>query len=253
MKRNVSLLIIALSLMCGSAIAQSKWSVGFQGGRSQLVGHDGNSFKQLVEYDAVGIGGVNFQLFGKFRVKENLAFYAGIGINNLVTGYRFDGPRRASGSNEGSEIQLFLGTEYNLKFGESGFGLLGRFSVAMTGNNGAHRGSSSFESEEGLPWVGSVEVDQLSGDIDDGRVYLKNGEFSNSSAQFMLHLRPEIGFYKDIKKHRITVTAMFAQAPARDFRINQYLDLTYRGERRTAYHRFGGHYSAILVGYEFRF
>jgi hypothetical protein len=253
MKRNVSLLIIALSLMCGSAIAQSKWSVGFQGGRSQLVGHEGNSFKQLVEYDAVCMGGVNFQLYGKFRVKENLAFYAGGGINNLVTGYRLDAIKRSRGSNKGSEIQLFLGTEYNLKFGESGFGLLGRFSVAMTGNNGAHIGLSSFEIEEGILWAGSIDVDQLSGDIDDGVIYLKKVEFSNSSAQFMLHLRPEIGFYKDIKKHRIMVTAMFAQAPARDFRINQYLDLTYRGERRTAYHRFGGHYSAILVGYEFRF
>jgi len=253
MKRNESIFIIVMTLFCSPAIAQSKWSVGFQGGRSQLVGHDSNTFRQLEEYDAVGMGGVNFQIYGKFRIKENLALYAGGGINNLVTGHRFDGFKRANGSNKGSEVQYFVGTEYNLKFGESGFGLLGRFSFAIMGNNGSHRGVSSFESAEGIRWLGRVEVDPVSGDIDDGVVYLKKGEFSNSSARFLMHLRPEIGFYKDIKKHRITVSAMFAQAPKRDFRINQYLDLTYRGERRTASHRFGGHYSAILVGYEFRF
>jgi hypothetical protein len=253
MKSNSILLIIALTLFCSSAIAQSKWSVGFQGGRSQLIPFNGDTFKQLEEYEAAGMGGVNFQLYGKFWIKENFALYAGGGINNLVTGYRFNGLRRASGTNKGSEVQYFMGTEYNIKFGESGFGILGRFSFAIMGNNGSKRGKSSFESEEGIPWIGQVEVDPLSGGVDDGMVYLKKGEFSNSSSRFLMHLRPEIGFYKDFKKHRIMISAMYAQALERDFKVDQYLDLTYRGERRTAFHRFGGHYGAIFVGYEFRF
>lgn len=254
MRKIFILIILGFGYINNWAIAQSKWSLGFQAGRTQLVGYTGTSYEQNFDFEAQGMGGVNIQVYGKFNITEKVSILAGGGINNLVSGTRFYGERRNNLGTKGVTPQFFAGFDYNIPFGKSGFGLMPRLTFALTGSNATNKGGNVYVFGPGEFSLGGLEIfNAKTGGYEDRNIYLRELEISASDYKFIHHIRPEISFYKISGHHRISLAAVWAFAPDRDFYIEEYNYLEFKGNRHTAFHRFGGHYTALLLGYEFRF
>ncbi|MBA4302345.1 MAG: hypothetical protein C0433_19910, partial [Cyclobacterium sp.] len=70
MKERLSTLLVLLIffLLNIDAYSQdSRWSVGIQAGRTQLLGFTRISYEQIPEFEAQGMGGVNIQVFGRYN------------------------------------------------------------------------------------------------------------------------------------------------------------------------------------------
>lgn len=233
---------------------ESKWSVGFQAGRTQLIGFTGMSYEQIPGFEAQGMGGVNMQIYGRYNVYNRVSVFASGGINNLVSGMRFEGNRGRNFGTRGVTPQYFVGMDYDLPFGRSGFGVISRLAYGITGSNARQLDGVRYQMyEDGAPVIGSSITDQLTGNVEDRSIYMKIVEISASDYRFIYHFRPELSLYKKIDRHQFSLSAVFAIAPERNFYTERHLDLSFKGNRHTAYHHFGGHYTALLFGYEFRF
>jgi len=254
MNRKTGFFILVFTLLSQFSPAQSKWSLGLQAGRTQLVGHTSISFEQIPEFEAQGLGGVNMLLYGKFHIHEKVSIFAGGGINNLVSGMKFQGARGNNITTRGVKTQYFIGLDYDLPFGNSGFGLMPRMTFGMTGSNAVHRNGFVYLAEEGeFPILGWFIQDELTGAIEDRLIYVRELKIFASDYKFIHHIRPEISVYKKFGPHRISVSAIWALATDRDYYREEYRHLEFKGNRHTANHHFGGHYTALLFGYEFRF
>lgn len=114
MNEKLSTPVILLILLLLSTHAQSqdsKWSLGFQAGRTQLVGYSGIAFQQIEDFEAQGMGGVNIQLYGRYNFYKKVSVFASGGINNLVSGMRFQGERGRNFQTSGVTPQFFVGID----------------------------------------------------------------------------------------------------------------------------------------------
>lgn len=257
MNEKLSTPVILLILLLLSTHAQSqdsKWSLGFQAGRTQLVGYSGIAFQQIEDFEAQGMGGVNIQLYGRYNFYKKVSVFASGGINNLVSGMRFQGERGRNFQTSGVTPQFFVGIDYDIPFGNSGFGIISKLAFGLTGSNARDKNLTRYTLEdEGFPVIGTIAVHPLTGEQEDLLVYIKDVQLSASEYKFIYHFRPELSLYKKYDRHQFSISAIFAFAPGRDFYTENFYLLEYKGNSHTAYHHFGGHYTALLFGYEFRF
>lgn len=255
MNRFVVFLISIFFCWNNLLIAQeSKWSLGIQGGRTQLLGNTGVSFEQIPEFEAQGMGGVNLQLYGRIHIHKRVSLFASGGINNLVSGMRFQGKRGNNFGTRGVTPQYFVGLDYDLPFGSSGFGLISRLAYGITGSNARDKHLREFIIEDGdFPLIGWQIQDNLTGQVEDRRIFLRQVQLFASDYKFIYHFRPELSIYRRFGPHQISVSSVFALAPDRNYYREEYIHLDLKGNRHTAFHQFGGHYTALLLGYEFRF
>jgi hypothetical protein len=255
MERKLSITIIFVLFLSVISIAQdSKWSLGFQAGRTQLIGFTRGSFQQIPDFEAQGMGGVNIQLYARYNVYKRVSVYASGGINNLVSGMRFQGKRGRNFGTKGVTPQYFVGIDYDIPFGESGFGVISRIAYGITGSNAREMNLDRYTSEnEGFPVIGSIAVDQLTGEREDLMIYIKDVQILASDYKFIYHIRPELSIYKKYGPHQFSISAVYALAPDRNFYTENFFHLEYKENRHTGSHHFGGHYTALLFGYEFRF
>lgn len=256
MKRKLNLTIIFALFLSVISIAQdSKWSAGFQAGRTQLIGFTRVSYEQIPDFEAQGMGGVNIQFYGRYNIYKRVSVYASGGINNLVSGMRFQGKRGRNFGTRGVTPQYFVGIDYDIPFGDSGFGIISKIAYGITGSNARDKNMARYEMyDDGPPLIGYQWIeDELTGNFEDRSIYMREVRISASDYKFMYHIRPELSIYKKYERHQFSLSAVFALALGRDFYTENYLDLQFKGNRHTASHHFGGHYTALLFGYEFRF
>jgi hypothetical protein len=257
MKERLSTLLVLLILFLLNIDAysqDSRWSVGIQAGRTQLSGFTRIIYEPIPEFEAQGMGGVNIQVFGRYNLYKKVSIFASGGINNLVSGMRFQGERGSNFGTSGVTPQFFAGIDYDIPFGNSGFGILSKLAFGLTGSNAREKNLERYTSEdEGFPVIGSIQVHPLTGERKDALVYVKDVQLSASEYKFIYHIRPELSFYKKFDRHQISISAVYAFAPSRDFYTENFYELEYKGNSHTAGHHFGGHYTALLFGYEFRF
>jgi len=254
MNKKTGTFLLVFTLLSQILPAQSKWSLGLQAGRTQLVGYTGISYEQIPEFEAQGHGGVNILIYGKFNIYKKASIFAGGGINNLVSGMKFQGKRGRNIGTKGVTPQYFIGFDYDLPFGVSGFGLMPRLTFGMTGSNAIRRNGFNYLNEQGeFPIIGWWIRDEHSGDIEDRQIYVRELKIFASDYKFIYQIRHEMNVYKRFGPHQISLSAIWAFAPDRDYYREEYRYLEFKGNRHTAYHRFGGHYTALLAGYEFRF
>lgn len=258
MKERLSTLLVLLIffLLNIDAYSQdSRWSVGIQAGRTQLLGFTRISYEQIPEFEAQGMGGVNIQVFGRYNLYKKVSIFASGGINNLVSGMRFQGERGRNFQTNGVSPQFFAGIDYDIPFGNSGFGILSKLAFGLTGSNATGKNRDRFQmAENEFPVIGYSTIrDEITGNIEDRSIYIRDVEIFASEYKFIHHFRPELSFYKKYNRHQFSISAVFALAPDRDFYTENFYHLEFKGNRHTAGHHFGGHYTALLFGYEFRF
>lgn len=255
-KVKIKLTIIFLLIYLHEVVAQdSKWSMGFQAGRTQLIGYTGISYEQIPEFEAQGMGGVNIQLYGRYNLYKRVSIYGSGGINNLVSGMRFQGKRGRNFKTTGVTPQYFIGIDYDIPFGESGFGIISKIAYGMTGSNARDKNLARYQMyDDGPPVIGNNYIlDPLTDNIEDRAIYMREVRIRASDYKFIYHIRPELSLYKKYDRHQFSISAVFALAPDRNFYTEEHLSLEYKGNRHTAYHSFEGSYTALLFGYEFRF
>lgn len=255
MKRKLATIILILTLLSTYTQGQeSKWSLGIQAGRTQLSGYTRISYEQIPEFEAQGMGGVNIQVYGRFNFYKRVSLFASGGINNLVSGMRFQGQRGNNFGTSGVTPQFFVGLDYEIPFGNSGFGIISKLAFGITGSNAWEKNRERYQMDEnGFPIIGYSTIrDEITGNIEDRSIYIRDVEVFASEYQFIHHIRPELSIYKKYNRHQFSVSAVFALAPDRDFYTESYYHLEFKGGRHTANHHFGGHYTALLFGYEFR-
>lgn len=256
MKRTLSLTIIfSFAFILCAQSQDSKWSLGFQAGRTQLIGFTGISYEQIPEFEAQGMGGVNIQLHGRYNLYKRVSVYASAGINNLVSGMRFQGERGRNFGTRGVTPQYFVGIDYDIPFGDSGFGMISRLAYGITGSNARDKDGARYQMyDDGPPVIGFWAIsDPLTENFEDRGIYMKEVRITASDYRFIYHFRPELSLYKKYNRHMFSISAVFALAPDRDFYTENHYHLVFKGNRHTAIHHFGGHYTALLFGYEFRF
>lgn len=258
MKKRLSVAVITFTLLLLSIHAHSqdsRWSVGIQAGRTQLLGFTRISYEQIPEFEAQGMGGVNFQVYGRYNIYKKVSVFASGGINNLVSGMRFQGKRGRNFQTSGVTPQFFGGIDYDIPFGNSGFGILSKLAFGITGSNATGKNRDRFQmAENEFPVIGYSTIrDEITGNIENRSIYIRDVEILASEYKFIYHIRPELSFYKIYDRHRFSISAVFALAPDRDFYTENFYHLEFKGNRHTASHHFGGHYTALLFGYEFRF
>lgn len=255
MKEKLAAQFLILILLSTYTRGQdSKWSVGIQAGRTQLVGYNGLSFDHLESFEAQGMGGVNIQVYGRFNFYKRASVFASGGINNLVSGMRFQGERGKNFGTSGVTPQYFVGIDYDIPFGKSGYGIISKLAYGITGSNARDKNLVRYTmEEEGFPAIGTIVVHPLTGERQDLLVYFKDVQLFASEYKFIYHFRPELSLYKKYDRHQFSLSVVYAFAPNRDFYTENFYDLEFKGNRHTAYHHFGGHYTALLFGYEFRF
>jgi len=253
MKRKLATIILILTLLSTYTQGQeSKWSLGIQAGRTQLIGYSDLSFAYLETLEAQGMGGVNIQLYGRFNFYKRASVFASGGINNMVSGMRFQGKRGRNFGTSGVTSQFFVGLDYEIPFGNSGFGIISKLAYGITGSNARELNLERYTMDEGFPVIGTIAVHPLTGEQEDLFVYIKDVQLSASEYKYIYHIRPELSIYKKYDRHQFSLSAIFALAPDRDFYTESYYHLEFKGGRHTANHHFGGHYTALLFGYEFR-
>jgi hypothetical protein len=258
MKEKLSTLLVLLIffLLNIDAYSQdSKWSVGIQAGRTQLSGFTRISYEQIPEFEAQGMGGINIQVYGRYNIYKKVSVFASGGINNLVSGMRFQGERGRNFQTSGVTPQFFAGLDYDIPFGNSGFGILSKLAFGITGSNANGKNLERYQmDEDDLPLIGYSTIrDEITGNVENRAIYLRDVEIVASENKFIHHIRPELSFYKKFDRHQFSISAVYAFAPSRDFYTENFYDLEYKGNSHTAGHHFGGHYTALLFGYEFRF
>lgn len=257
MKEKLStLLILSIFLFLNFEVhgQESKWSVGIQAGRTQLSGFTRIIYEPIPEFEAQGMGGINIQVYGRYNIYKKVSVFASGGINNLVSGMRFQGNRGKNFGTSGVTSQFFAGIDYDIPFGNSGFGILSKLAFGLTGSNAWEKNLERYTSEdEGFPVIGTIQVHPLTGEQKDALVYVKDVQISATEDKFIYHIRPELSFYKKYDRHQFSISAVYGFAPGRDFYTENFYDLEYKGNSHTAGHHFGGHYTALLFGYEFRF
>ncbi|GEM_PF-723493 len=255
-KLRSSIVLLILLLFSIHAHSQnSKWSVGIQAGRTQLLGFTRISYEQIPEFEAQGMGGVNIQVYGRYNIYKRVSVFASGGINNLVSGMRFQGKRGRNFQTSGVTPQFFAGIDYDIPFGNSGFGILSKLAFGITGSNTEGKNLERYQmDEDGFPLIGYSTIrDEITGNIEDRAIYIRDVEIAASEDKFIHHIRPELSLYKKYNHHQFSISAVFALAPDRNFYTENYYHLEYKGNRHAASHHFGGHYTALLFGYEFRF
>lgn len=259
MNLRLSLTItLSILLLLGAQAQDSKWSVGLQAGRTQLQGYTRISYEQIPNFEAQGMGGVNIQVYGRYNIYKRVSIFASGGINNLVSGMRFEGKRYRNFQTNGVTAQYFMGLDYDIPFGETGFGIISKLGVGLTGSNAEDKDGTKYKRQGDRPSGGSGIgysniIDPLTGNLEDRSIYLNEFEISASKDKFIRHIRPELSLYKRYDRHQFSLSAVFALAPSRDFYTENHHNLEFKGKRHTASHHFGGHYTALLLGYEFRF
>lgn len=251
---------LSLLLLFGVQAQDSKWSIGFQAGRTQLYGETQISYEQLSNLEAQGMGGINIQLYGRYNFYKRASVFATGGINHLVSGMRFNGKRGKNFQTSGETAQYFIGLDYDIPFGGSGFGLISKLAYGITGSNARDKDGNRFQWQGDSPLerstigIGDSHIlDPLTGAIEDRRVFLREFELLASKDKFIRHIRPELSLYKKYDRHQFSLSAVFALATNPSFYTEKHLHLKFKGNRNTARHHFGGHYTALLFGYEFRF
>lgn len=251
---NLTIIFSFAFILCAHP-QDSKWSVGFQAGRTQLIGYTGISYEQIPEFEAQGMGGVNIQLYGRYNIYKKVSVYASGGINNLVSGMRFQGKRGRNFGTRGVTPQYFVGIDYDIPFGDSGFGVISKLAYGITGSNARDKNGARYQMyDDGPPVIGyRIIRDPLTENIEDRSIYMREVQIRASDYKFIYHVRPELSIYKKYDRHQFSISAVFALAPDRDFYTENHYHLEFKGNRHTAYHHFGGHYTALLFGYEFRF
>lgn len=200
MKEKLStLLILSIFLFLNFEVhgQESKWSVGIQAGRTQLSGFTRIIYEPIPEFEAQGMGGVNIQVFGRYNIYKKVSVFASGGINNLVSGTRFQGERGSNFGTSGVTSQFFAGIDYDIPFGNSGFGILSKLAFGLTGSNAWGKNLERYTSEnEGFPVIGTIQVHPLTGEQKDALVYVKDVQISATENKFIYHIRPELGFTK---------------------------------------------------------
>ncbi|MCH7413491.1 hypothetical protein MM213_08350 [Belliella sp. R4-6] len=229
--------------------AQSKFSIGLQGGRSVLIPETLNVPNQLVGFDARGAGGVNFILYGRYFIRPSWSVRLGTGILGYKSAHEFNSDLRTTGFS-GVQPQAMSSLDYHVDFGNSGFGLI--LSAGINSNLAHQYSDIHVLDADGIFLAGYISRNE-NGDLIDS--YLRGHEvaYSFSDQKILLHLRPEISVFKKFGRHKFLAAFSYSHALSDPISKIEYTSISFENEYFAARHRFGGSYTTLQAGYEFGF
>ncbi|EOZ97992.1 hypothetical protein A33Q_1499 [Indibacter alkaliphilus LW1] len=247
MKRQIFLLSILF--LTFSSHAQERLSVGVQGGISKLISNTKESSNHLESFNAAGSIDANGGVFGRYYFAPNLAVRAGFGVMGMSTAREYLNTKYGR-SNRGVNPSVNLSLDRLIPFGSGSWGLLASF-----GFQGTYLGQNAGEvirnqSEEGYRLGAHLQTDS------DGNVSSILGHdvvYATRQNSTLLHLRPEIGLYKQVGKNRFYTSFIYGIALGEDLYVKDYRSISLMGNFYSTKHRFSGDFALLQVGYEFLF
>jgi len=231
--------------------AQSKWSVGFQGGITKFYSHQGTGSSAAYsgfQPDA----GTDFTslIYGRRWINHHFSAKLGFGLMNYSTGFKFEDYGKDQ-TKYGVQPQIELGVNYfSPKF-------LGDFRMFA----GFGLGIASFPSRPSrvdLGIGGEVKIYSYNEVLLDGTeeqkdIIVASGTYEYTSAKELFFLRPEIGVdYRFSNGSSIFFLYQYSYKVGEDMARMDYSDLRINGSSYTQTQLFHGSYSAFQIGYEIR-
>lgn len=237
--------IILFSLVVFPLFSQSKFAVGFQVGRSSLVPETIEIPNQLPSFEAMGAGGVNMIIYGRYYFHPNWSIRMGGGIIGYKSAYFNNSISMTNSGFGGVKPQVMTGIDYHLCFRKSNIGVI--LSAGLNANRAHRYDNSTIVSEEGFPLIIFIAWP------DDLSLYGHEVEYNYSTQKTLLHFRPEVTLFKQLGRHKLLASLVYGHALKEPISTTDYRSISYSGEYYAARHRFSGSFTALQLGYEFRF
>lgn len=247
----LTLMTVAI-IVTSTSFAQSRFSLGLQGGLNRLNVNSHPQVNELPAFSPVstlsGVGQVYLQYsfqkdwfarlgFGVMQLRMGTAL---LGINGMVT--------TLGGQNLNPQVISTFGKAFNI--GEKGWGIYLAGGVSITNLKLSEPRIYSLSSEEGIRVQGilmrNVTGAQSEVLAHDMRVY-------NTRKDNMWHLRPEVGFFKQMGRSKISAAFIYGFNISEELYTVSYNSISYFGERYTEGHSASGSFISYQLGYEFSF
>ncbi|KEO71747.1 hypothetical protein EL17_21415 [Anditalea andensis] len=230
--------------------AQSKISVGIQGGRSSLVPETVEVPNQLTTFKARGAGGVNMLIYGRYNFQPNWSMRVGGGIIGYRSAHIHTRGITTRTGFQGVQPQVMTSLDYHLSFGESNFGVI--FSAGLNASRAHQYNNRTVSSEEGHPLT-AIRILNEDGQMINGGVLGHDVDYIYSEQKVLLHLRPEVTLFKQMGRHKLLASFVYGYAFKDPILTIDFNSISYQGEYHAAKHRFSGSFTSLQLGYELSF
>lgn len=248
-----SLLTLIFGILLTSfSFGQSRFSLGVQGGLNRLNANSRPQGNELPAFSPAnpwsGVG----QVYLQYSFQKDWFARLGFGVMNLQLASWLEGTRgnafNLGGQTLNPQVISTFGKAFEIK--ESGWGvyLAGGVSVTKITVDGPR--IYSLISDQGIRTNGvlvrndqGVVSEVLAHDM---RVY-------NTTKNSLWHLRPEIGFFKQMGRSKISAAFIYGFNISEELYTVSYNSISYFGERYTEGHSASGSFISYQLGYEFSF
>jgi hypothetical protein len=245
-------LMTAAMIVSSFSFGQSRISLGVQGGINRLNANSSPHVNELPGFSPAspwsGVG----QVYLQYSFQKDWFARLGFGVMNLQLASWLEGTRgnafNLGGQTLNPQVISTFGKAFEIK--ESGWGvyLAGGLSVTKITIEGPR--IYSRLSEDGIRtngvWIRNEQgvVSQVL--AHDMRVY-------NTTKNSLWHLRPEIGFFKQMGRSKISAAFIYGFNISEELYTVSYNSISYFGERYTEGHSATGSFISYQLGYEFNF
>lgn len=245
-------LISVAIILSSSSFAQSRFSLGVQGGLNRLNVNSRPQGNELPAFSPEStLGGIG-QVYLQYSFQKDWFARLGYGVMQLRMGTSLLGidgmVTTLGGQNLNPQVISTFGKAFNI--GEQGWGIYLAGGVSMTTLNISGPRIYSLSSEEGIRVQGilmrNVTGAQSEVLAHDMRVY-------NTTKNSLWHLRPEIGFFKQMGRSKISAAFIYGFNISEELYTVSYNSISYFGERYTEGHSATGSFISYQLGYEFSF
>lgn len=247
------LTLMAFAIMFSlSSFAQSRFSVGVQGGLNRLNANSRSQPNELPGFSPASPWSGMGQVYLQYSFGKDWFTRAGFGVMELRVAQWIEGIRgsaiRLGGQELNPQLIATVGKAFEIK--ESGWGVFLAGGVSATKLTIDGPRIYSKLSEEGIRtngvWIRNdqgVVSEVLAHDM---RVY-------NTTKDKLWHLRPEVGFFKQMGRSKISAAFIYGFNISEELYTVSYNSISYFGERYTDGFSASGSFISYQLGYEFNF
>jgi hypothetical protein len=235
-----------------SSFAQSRFSLGVQGGLNRLNANSRSQPNELPGFSPASPWSGMGQVYLQYSFGKDWFTRAGFGVMELRVAQWIEGIRgsaiRLGGQELNPQLIATVGKAFEIKNSGWGVYLAGGVSATKLTIDGPRIYSKL--SEEGIG-TNNVTIRNDQGGVDevlahDMRVY-------NTQKDYLWHLRPELGVFKRLGRSKISVAFTYGFNFSEELYTVTYNSISYRGQRYTDGFSVSGSYVSWQLGYEFNF
>lgn len=243
------LLIVSAMFLTFFVQAQNNFSIGVQGGISGLRATTIPTQQDLGGFQAHRSVDANVQAFFRYYFSPTWALRSSVGIMGLSTEEEYLNSSYGR-KNRGIHPAVGLSLDRFFELGTGTYGIIASFGISSVFLNDKAGWSRLIQSEEGVR-IGSHVFADATGNRT--TILAHDVSYNTRNTSLLWHLRPELGVYRKINNHRLSLSLIAGLALGQPLYVHDFRSISLLGDFYSAKHQFSGSFLGLHVGYEFLF